>query len=280
MPFNLILNSSNVVSGTNNSKYRFSFPSTKQFRNSQMAVAFVSMYYSNYNVISSLYNNNSFTYTWSDNTVVTVTLPDGNYSVSQLNQYLQYVMIQNGHYLVDSLANNVYYLELLVNATGYNVEIISFAVPTSLPSGYTKPAAATWSYPVTPKTPYITIGSNNFGLLIGYTAGNYPSSVQTTTQTLYSSITPQIAPVQMYLMSSNMCYNPYSNSANVIYALTAGTASFGNLITSSATQFIFSDIADGSYSYLEITFYDQNMRSIQFQDSDVLIMVLIKEKGE
>jgi len=286
--FNLILNSTNLVSNTNNTTFRYAFPVSKTFQNHEIAVASVAMYYSWFNISASLYNNNSFSYTWFDasgnlTNVVTVTLPDGNYSVSEINTYMQYIMSNNGHYLINSTGSFVYYLDIVVNSTSYNVNICSYAMPVALPSGYTKPTGSTWNFPSTAKTPYVTISTNNFGNLIGFTSTtsqNYPSSVGTSNVTLSSNVTPQISPVQMLVLNTNLVNNQLSPAPQTIYALTAGGTTFGNLVTSVASQFIWNNISPGTYQYIEIKFYDQNYNNMVFQDSDILVMLLIKEKGE
>lgn len=59
----LVLNSKNVVSGTNNSRYLYKFPGPVGFKNNEIALASVSMYYSWYSISSSI-NNNKFQYVW------------------------------------------------------------------------------------------------------------------------------------------------------------------------------------------------------------------------
>ena len=49
-------------------------------------------------------------------------------------------MITNGSYLKDSGGNNVYYLSVQYNTTYYANQTIAYAVPTSLPAGYTAPS--------------------------------------------------------------------------------------------------------------------------------------------
>ena len=63
-------------------------------------------YYSWTNINSSPLGNNIFSYTWkvgSTVTTYTVTIPDGLYEISDLNSYLQYKFIANGHYLTQWL---------------------------------------------------------------------------------------------------------------------------------------------------------------------------------
>ena len=106
----IVLNRSNLVQDGNNNKMVYQFPGSVEFKDSFIALSQVSMYYSWFN-ITQAYNNNIIQYTWRVGAVLTtftVTIPDGLYEVSRLNEFLQFAMIQNGHYLVDSNNDNVY----------------------------------------------------------------------------------------------------------------------------------------------------------------------------
>ncbi|NBP02411.1 MAG: hypothetical protein EBU90_20300 [Proteobacteria bacterium] len=205
----IILNSSNLDSGnSNNNVFKYTFPSgAVNFKDDQIAVTQVSLYYSWYNINSSLYNNNSFSYTWIDGTIVNVTLPNGSYAVSDINSYLQSVMVSNGHYLVDSTGNYVYFLEFTTNTVYYAVQLNAYAVPTSSSasaSSYTKPSGATWSYPSSTKTPQLTISStNNFYKIVGFSAGTYPSTQQSSTYSFKSDIVPPVGAGCSYKIPAN-----------------------------------------------------------------------------
>ena len=141
----LLLTSSNVVSGTNNSVYRlyFSGNSVKFYKGDQIALQNIIIPYSWFNINSSLYNNNTFSYTWFNGNTYTVTLPNSYLSVSDINSALQYAFISNGHYLVNSSGQNVYYGELIYNTSQYAVQWNSYPIPSTLPSGWTNPASLT-----------------------------------------------------------------------------------------------------------------------------------------
>jgi hypothetical protein len=72
-------------------------------------------------------------------TIIPVNVPAGFYSVSILNSYLQFVMQQNGHYLVNTAGQYVYYMEFVQNQTSYRLELHSWQLPTSLPAGWSNP---------------------------------------------------------------------------------------------------------------------------------------------
>lgn len=277
----IILNSSNVVAGSNNSIYRYQFPQgSVKFNKSKVAVASINMYYSWYNILASL-GNNTFTYTWYNNAgsaTFTITFPDGFYDVAGLNAYLQSKMITNGHYLVNASGNYVYYLEFVTNSTYYSIQFNSYPIPTSLPSGFTNPAAIT--FPVTATTPQITIAANAFRDIIGFNAGTYPSVVQTTNFSKLSDYTPQVSPVQSIILSCTLLNNKYSNPGTVLYSFSSAGTSFGSLIQNAPSQFSFVDIQTGSYNTFDITFLDQNYNFLKINDSNLVVQLLIESKIE
>ena len=75
-------------------------------------IANVQIPYSFYN-ISAAYGNNQFTFYWptagsgTANTSTAITIPDGFYTTTSLNAYLQQYCITNGYYLVNASGQNV-----------------------------------------------------------------------------------------------------------------------------------------------------------------------------
>ncbi len=272
----IILNSSNVQSNSNNSKYVYNFPAgSVRFAGSKVAVASISMYYSWYNITSANGNNTlSYTFpTFVGSTTVSITIPDGFYSISELNSYLQSVMITNGHYLVDSGGDYVYYLELVTNGTYYSIQYNSFPVPTALPVGYSNPAAMT--FPVVASTPLLIVPSTTFQNIIGFDAGTYPSVFQATTYSKLSDFTPQVSPVQSLLLSCTLLNNKYSSPGTILYSMTNEGVGFGELINSRPVELAFIPIQDGNYSSFEVQFLDQSYNSLVIQDSNLVITLLI-----
>ena len=122
MPQTIVLNKNNISDTTTNNTLIYKFPISVQFKNNSIALEAMTMYYSWTNINSSPLGNNTFSYSWKVGftvTTYTVTIPDGLYEISDLNSYLQYKFIANGHYLVNSTSQNFYYAEFLVNATTY-----------------------------------------------------------------------------------------------------------------------------------------------------------------
>jgi len=280
----LIINSQNVVSNTFNDTYTYRFPAgAVEFKNDQVAVSAVNIFYSWFNIEQRVYNNNSLTYTWVDGTTHTVTYPDGGYyTVEELNAYFQSVMFGNKHYLVDTTNDKVvYYLELITNAVFYAIQLNAYVVPTTLPTGFTLPAGATWALPASATTPQLMIlGTNNYGSLIGFSAGTYPPTVpQASTYSKISDFTPQISPVSSLVMQCTLLNNRYANPSTLLFSFAPNTT-FGSLITVQPPELSFVDIQDGQYTDFTITFKDQLLRTIDINDSNVVIMLTIRNKYE
>jgi hypothetical protein len=104
-----------------------------------------------------------------------VQLPDGFYTTTSLNSYIQQFCVANGFYLVEnSTQNNLYYINVLFNDTYYANQIILKPIPTALPGGFTAPANWAGYATGTQRTPYVEIlDSNHFGNFLGFTPGNY-----------------------------------------------------------------------------------------------------------
>ena len=275
----LILNSSSLVlNGSLNNTYRYTFPSgSVKFNGSKVAVANVSMYYSWYN-ITATQNNNSFQLIWpigAGTNTYTITLPNGFYDISEINSYLQQFCITNGLYLINGSGQYVYYAEFITNSNYYAIQFNAYSIPTSLPVGYTAPS--NWvGYPTTAYTPQLIVPSTNFRNIIGFNAATLPSSQQTSTYSKLSDITPQVTPVQSVVMACTLLNNRYSNPSTILYSFSPAGTAFGSVIQANPNQLSFIDIQDGNYPYFDVQFYDQNFNSLQINDTNLIIQLLIK----
>ena len=274
--FPIVLNQANVVSnGGNNNVLRYTFPGSAEFKNAKIAISSVQIYYSWQN-INATYNNNTLSITFptaATTATISITIPSGTYSVSDLNSYLQSEMIANNYYLIDSSGQYVYYVELVENAVRYSVQLNCFPVPTTLASGWTNPG---WTLPTTAYTPQVVIPSTGIVELLGFAAGTYPPAQQITTYSALSSTTPQLSPVSSVIMGCNFVNNLLSNPRSVIYSFSPNGATYGSLIQSNAYQYSWVDIQNGVYPTVEITLYDQNFNALQVIDTNIVIFMLVK----
>ena len=150
--------------------------------NYEMCVSSVSIPYS-WNNVSTYYNNKTFSLIF-PTAATTVTysfvLPDGFYTVNDINYFIQQTCISNGAYLIDSALNNVYFTNIAYNATYYSIQVLLFSVPTTIGT-YTRPATGLYS---------TTGTSGSIGTIIGFASGTFPAAQTVTSQSLLSTLTP------------------------------------------------------------------------------------------
>ena len=155
------------------------------------------------------------------------------------------------------------------------VYINAYSVPTSLPVGWTQPSNFI-GYPAVANTPQLVVLSNSFRNIVGINSGTYPSPQQTSTYFKLSDFTPPVSPVQSFILSCSLLNNQYSNPRTILYSFSPAGTTFGSLIQSSPNQFSFIDIMSGNYSDFTIQFLDQSFNPLQIQDTNLVVMLLIK----
>ena len=284
----LILNSSNVVANSNNAVFEYFFPggNVNFVKGDKLALASIQMYYSTFN-LTVANGNNTFTYTWIDGTVVTVTFPDGFYDAAAINDYLHFVMVQNGHYLVNvSTGDYLYFINISANANLYAIQIDFYPIGQDLyatPGSYTIPTGTSplWTNPASganEKTPTLTIPSTNFRYVIGFNAGTYGTQAVGTTTTLSvtSSFTPQITPLSSYTLTCSLLNNNYAVPNSLLYCF-APQGTFGDQFTVAPNQYSFINIQPGQYNSFRIQFLDQDNFPVVIQDPQIIILLVITD---
>ena len=288
MSFTLVLNSQNVFgSGNNTYKYDFIKGNFTIPEGAEAMVVNVQLPYSFYN-ITSAYNNNQFRFyfptgstTYSTNTI---TIPDGFYTTTSLNFYLQQWMISNGYYLVNSSGQNVYYYTLQYNTYQYGNQLLAFLVPTSLPAGFSLPAGYTTTtifggngFPTASRTPYLEILSNsNFGTFLGFPTGTYPAPAQASNYSINSLITPVGSFVNSVIIRCSLVNNRVGNPMDILDSFTIGSTSFGSNINYAPSVNKWVKLSAGTFSNFLITFCDQNLNLIQALDNNILVTILFR----
>lgn len=290
----IILNQNNLVQDGQNNKFRYAFPNSVNINNSSIAFVSCSLYYSWYNISSSL-SNNRFSYNWMNAlnvaTTYTINVPDGLYEITTLNQLLQYEMIKNGHYLVNSSGQNVYYAEFIVNPARYAIQINTFLFPTSLPVGWTNPAAV--PFPAQTFNPIITLPAN-INNILGYVAGfttaqnqnnafvppvsNFVSKLADGTLSYISTVAPNVQPNNSLLFSMSNIDNPYAVPTSILYTLVPSVA-VGEIINDRPPNFIWAKMINGTYNELRLTILGNDLQPIKINDPSITIILAIKENN-
>ena len=279
----IVINSSNYVLGSGN-EYIYEFPSQLKFNeNHKLGVSGVSIYNSTFN-ITARRGNNTLTFIWNADTTTTYTftIPDGYYSVNQVNEFLQAQCIINNLYVTNASSQNVYFIQLITNPSRYSVQLNSFYLPTSAQAttlGYSKPSGATWNYPVAASTPQLIFNAV-FGNLIGFEGGTYPSAVQTTNQEFISTKSPKLNVVDNYVMTCNMISNvDYSIPSDILFTIPL-TAGLGSLISITPASVILNHIAANHYKQIVIKFFSQDFEPLELNDTELTLTLVISDERD
>ena len=280
MTLNLVLNNNNVVSGSNNTRYKYTFNAPLEIKDeAEMTIANVTIPYSWFN-ITKANSNNQFTMSYpiagTGTYTFTQTIPDGFYSVVDLNAYIQSLFVAQGFYLIDREGNYVYYFQILYNPTYYAVQIVSTSVPTSLPTGYTAPS--TWTGYPTAGTVAVSFNPNaGLGKILGFPSGLVSS--YTTSYSVLSTLVPQGSVVNSLVIRSNIIDNDAGFPTDVLDTM-AITSSFGTNINYSPPSLKWVKCTAGTFQSFEIYFCDQNYNQIIALDNNVCISILLKNSGK
>jgi hypothetical protein len=279
MSFPVVINNTNWVS---NNTYKVQLSSTIDLNDYSVAVGQAFVYYSWYNINANPLNNNKFTLTIPKNggsDTLNITIPDGAYNISDLNNFLQYTLIQGGYYITNNTTGlNTYYASFSISPTSYSVQFNTTPLPTSLPSGYTSggmtfPASANQHYQIT------IASTNNFKDIIGFNPGTYPASATNVgTQTKSSDYTPNVNPISAVQMRLSCVYNSFSSNSQLIHVFTNKGAAIGSIIDASPTYEQFVPCI-GAHREITLTFYDQNGYILNILDKNLVIKLLFKKNS-
>jgi hypothetical protein len=281
MSYNLVINGSNVVNALKNT-YRYDFinGTFEIAEGSEIMITSLQIPYSWFN-ITARNNNNIFRFYWPTASTTyntfTITLPDGFYTTTSLNAYIQQFCVANGFYLIEnSTQNYVYYINVLFNPTYYANQIILKTVPTVIPAGFTAPA--NWAgYPTVSRTPYVEIlNTNHFGKFLGFTAGNYGIN-SAVAYSGNSNQTPVGSTVNSLVIRCSLVNNNVSSQTDVVDAF-AINGDFGRNLNFNNNIEKWIKLNAGRYSSFTVSIVDQNMNDIQILDSNILINFIIRIK--
>jgi hypothetical protein len=231
--------------------------------------------------VSQFYGNTNFTITFpttaSQTTAVNVVLPDGFYSVTDIQNYIQQICIQNGFYLINATGQYVFYTYLTYSPTFYKVQLVQTPVPNALPVGWTTPVG--WQgFNAASVTPTLALGTNSIATIIGFASGaSYPATPSATAVNFLSTTTPVGSTVNSLVVRCSLISNNVTSPSDIMDGFPIN-ASFGANITydPSFEKWVF--IKDGTFSSLTLQIVDQNLNSIQSLDPNAAITLLIRKR--
>ena len=261
-----------IVSGAPNvtftapNKFTYTLPTRYLAgNNDRVSLKSLRMYYSWYNMTSSR-KNNSFSYTWVDNTTHTITLQDGIWSFADFQKYLEQEMFSKRHYLLDNNGRPVYYIRFQSNPVFYRISLTVAAVPAVLPAGYTAPAG--WVAPATIKTPQVHIPATAIRSYLGFDAGSYPVSAQATTFQVNGSSTPQVTDISSLMLQSNLVHNEYGPDSRTLASFNVEPgAEPGSMLREVPPYQDWIPVqSQGKFTEITLEVVDQNSRPVKLED--------------
>jgi hypothetical protein len=281
MAFTLCLNSSNVVAGSFNTTFRYTFIGGN-FRTDdcEICISQSTLPYAWYN-ISANYGNNTFSLifpTGATTQTIAVTLPDGYYTVNDIQNYIQTVCITNKFYLITSSGSYVYPFLLAYSSTYYKVQLICSTIPNAADMatlGYTQPAGA-------PALPAVTTGvqfvCGTIAPVIGFVNGTtYPAVATSSSQNFLSSSTPLGSNVNSLIFRCSLVDNNVTMPSDILDGCPIDTP-FGTNIIYAPSFEKWVKMKNGCYSSLTFTIMDQNFNQIYSVDPNVAITLMIRQK--
>ena len=291
----IVLNSNNVI-GSNNNTFQFNFiQGAFKCKDYEMSIGSLTIPYSWFNV-STYYNNTKFIlnypyYNGVLNTfrIIDVVLPNGFYTVSDINNYIQLQCINNGLYLTSN-GQNIYFFTITTNVSAYANQIVSILVPSTsnyASQGYSLPPSGYWSGTggfslptVADRTAYInfTTATGTIAPILGFTAPGYYPLPNGSSQSVLSNITPNATNVNGLVVRCNLVNNNITMPSDILDSVPIN-ATFGSNITYTPAFPKWVKVKDGAYNSLVITFADQNLNTLYAQDPNILLTLMLRKIG-
>lgn len=273
----LIITKNNLIPNTTN-QYRFDFSNNVDLTNTDIGLASVSLFHSWQNITANK-QNNIFEIihpaTGATNATLTLTLPNGGYEITDLNNYLRYYLITNGYYIQNNTTSEqIVYCEFQVNKTLYKIDFLSWSMPTSLPAGFTAGSAIT--FPSTTRAPQLTVTHPNFGTLVGFELGTFPAVQQIINTTTSSTKTPVVSDVLSVLISVDSSNNRFSPNSKIIYAISPANVPYAGLINEKPSAISWVPQQQGFRNSITISLTNQSMEPLEIVDTDITIMLLLR----
>lgn len=272
----LIITKNNLVAGSTNT-YRYNFSSNVDMGNIDIGLGSASVWFSWRNITAAK-SNNQFSIihpTTAGNITLNLTIPDGGYNISDINNYLRYYLVNNGYYIQNnSTQEQIVYAKFQVNPSTYTVEFVSYPMPTALPAGFTAGSAIT--FPLTTRAPQLIVNQVNFGTVIGFALGTFPAVQQTILTTTASTLVPVVSDVTNVVLTLDSAMNPFAPNSKVIHSISPAGFAYASLIKSEPSEISWVPQQSGWRQSITIQLVNQNLIPIEQYDTDLTIKLLLR----
>ena len=227
-------------------EYIYKLPNVINFtEHDEITFISASLNYSWFNITAKL-GNNIFRYKWPSlvaNLLLdySITIDDGYYSITSLNEFLVTNLLYRGHclkYTASGSTSSVtkIYIEIIPNANYYACQFRVYAFPEydassgSFPAGYAVIASKdtlkypTWTIPANTasnRAPKVNIINDGFKTFTGFDVDLYPSSDYKTFPDPYAKISqnaPMVENISEIFIYCNLIQNIYSTNDSFFYS--------------------------------------------------------------
>ena len=205
-----------------------------------IALTNLSIYYT-CNKIKSSYNNNKFQIsapTWNEE----FKLPDRSYSVSDIQDYFEYILKKHGENNNNNNNNNKPSIQIYVNKIENRITLI-------IKDGY------------------------SLELLTKETMKLLGSTENKVTKDKNGENVPHLEITETVLVHCNIKNNDYQQDSRVLYTFVPNKP-FGSLLKISPTNHIFLKIFNSEYNEIEVWFTYQNSKPLEIEDRINLTIVI------
>lgn len=282
----LILNSQNLTSSiAPYNRLVYQFAGSTALTDHEIALSSISIYNSWPNISSALYQNNTFAYQWVDGGIFPVVLPQGLYQVSDIQNYWIFVMQTNGHFLVNSSNQNVFYAALTTNPALYGVSFTSVPLPTSLPAGWKvgTGSAPAWSAAYflagLPLGPQLQLNATPFNLIIGFAPStNYPVALPTANYVANSTFAPELSPAPSVIINCSLTNFGLSLQPTAIFSFSP-TVGGGSQIFIDVAKLIYLPVIPSTLSSFNLTITDEMGNALPVLDPAMTIILALRRRG-
>ena len=199
-----------------------------------VALSNLSIYFTWKNIKSS-YNNNKFKIsapTWNEE----FELPDGSYSVSDIQDYFEYILKKYSE-SVDNPSIRTY-VNKIENRITFNIK-----------SGY-----------------YLQLLTPETMKLLGSTENK-------TTKDKNGENVPRLEVVELVLVHCNLVNNDYQHDSRILYAFVPNKT-FGSLLEISPTNYVFLKTFNSEFQEIKIWFIDQTSTPLEVEDKINITMII------
>ena len=228
----------NILNSTTNASNRFIYQFTDKLNlknsNKNMALANLSIYYTWKN-IKSEYNNNKCKIsspTWND----TFDLPNGSYSVSNIQDYFKYIIKKH-----ETIADNppvLIYVNKIKNRIIFKIK-----------SGY------------------------KLELLTKETMQLLGSPKNIIDQDKDRELVPNLEVAEVVLVHCNLVHNSYQQASKLLFTFVPNKQ-FGQLSTITPHSPTMLKTTNAEFSFIEIWFTDQNNRPLEIEDNVNITLII------